>query len=353
MNRLFKITLLAAVITVVITGTFTFSINPAAATTVLTPPEGEVGSTFIVTGADQFGELSDTFWFSNGSYSTFITPLYSSSGVIGFKVPASVCPGAETVSCSSNFSTSTPGGSYTVYVNTEGSGSVVKTILGTFTVLKAITDPSPGHDAGTNVISNGTVYFLRTTSALAPDFATERVAYTSAGAFLSYKFNSWNNVVPATAEDMALPMNESFIPPRNGSLINDNGTVYLITRGTRAGFTTEAVFKGLGYSYANVYPGDTSFMPTAVPINSANQGHFDGTIVNDNGTLYLISDNGNAHLRRGFTSFAIFDGWGFWASDAVKANSFDLQATVQGYVPPRMSNQLNIPPLDPIAAPNF
>jgi len=61
------------------------------------------------------------------------------------------------------------------------------------------------HAAGTNVSdSSGTVWMVM------PD-GTRR-AYTSAGAFLSYGFNSWGAVVPASAEDLALPQG-SFIPP--------------------------------------------------------------------------------------------------------------------------------------------
>jgi hypothetical protein len=207
-----------------------------------------------------------------------------------------------------------------------------------------IIDNSSGsaHSVGTNVLgSDGTVYFISTGNTRSP--------YTSAGAFLSYKFNTWASVVSASSADMALPLttytpNGStqvttyFIPPRNGSLINDKGTVYLITNGLRAGFTLEKVFKELGFSFSNVYPGDTSFMATLAPINSSAIAHPDGTLINDNGTIYVMK-NGN---RMGFPSMAIFDSWGYWMGEAVKANSYDRQAPVSGVIQTRMSNQLSI-----------
>src|SRR5258708_22550113 len=67
-------------------------------------------------------------------------------------------------------------------------------------------------------------------------------AYTSAGAFLSYGFNSFDSVVTANSDDLALPMG-SFIPPQDGKVIcsdrgADQGTCYLITAGQKAGFTS-------------------------------------------------------------------------------------------------------------------
>lgn len=194
---------------------------------------------------------------------------------------------------------------------------------------------------GTNVMGpDGTVYRIE---------GGFRSPYTSAGAFLSYKFNSWSNVIKASSADMALPLNTFtpsgttvsktyFIPPRNGSLINDNGTVYLITGGLRVGFSNETAFKGLGYSYTNVYPGDTSFMVSMAPINSSDQIHPNGTLINDKGTLYVMQNG----YRVGVPSMAVLESWGYWATDAVPANSYDRSAEVSGILQTRMANQMNI-----------
>ncbi len=223
-----------------------------------------------------------------------------------------------------------------------------------------VVDAASAHTSGTNVLgTDGTVYFLRGVDGLAPSMAKERVPYTSAGAFLSYKFNSWSKVVPANSSDMALPLAKvnagtslektEFIPPRDGSLINDKGTVYLITNygGSRAGFASSDAFLSLGYSFSNVYPGDTSFLNTLPAINSAQQAHHPGTLVNDNGTLYVIANGGTEYGEKiGFTSMDIFNSWGYWLSDAVKANNYDRQLRVAANAYARGENHLNIPPLN-------
>ena len=166
------------------------------------------------------------------------------------------------------------------------------------------------HAVGTNVISNGTVYFINSQNQKQP--------YTSAGAFLSYGFNSWANVAAASPEDLALPTG-SFVPPADGSLINDMGTVYVITGGQRAGFTSADVFQGLGYSFSNVLVGDTSFLPTMAPVSSTSIAHPVGALINMSGTVYLVTATG----RLGIPSLAVFNSWGYSFNNVVPANSYD------------------------------
>src|SRR5579884_2362210 len=94
-------------------------------------------------------------------------------------------------------------------------GSTIAMVLGSFASLTLVANAAV-HAVGSNVLSNGTVYFINGSGQKQP--------YTSAGAFLSYGFNSWSNVVAASPEDLALPTGP-FVPPMDGSLINDNGTV--------------------------------------------------------------------------------------------------------------------------------
>lgn len=209
------------------------------------------------------------------------------------------------------------------------------------TIPKTQTPTGQAHSDYTNVSgSDGTVYRIQNNF---------RYPYTSAGAFLSYGFNRWADVVPATSGDMALPVSTYtpsgatspttyFIPPRNGSLINDKGTIYLITNGLRTGFASADVFLGLGYSFSNAQPGDTSFMVSLSPINSSSIVHPDGTIINDNGTIYLMKDG----YRAGFPNMQIFNSWGLKMSEAVPANSHDRSAAKAGVVSNRMANQMSI-----------
>lgn len=211
--------------------------------------------------------------------------------------------------------------------------TILAIILGFMPIQNAVAldVAETNHPIGTNVISNGTVYRIMQ----GPNIN----AYTSAGAFLSYKFNAWKDVVPANASDLALlEKGKYYIPPREGSLINDKGTVYLVTGGgSRAGFASEAVFKGYGYSYSNVYIGDTSFMNTYPAMTSSNMLHPDGTLVNYNGTLYQMESG----QRLAFPSVEILESWGYWLTDAVPANSFDANAPVTGVMEARTPDLLS------------
>ncbi len=178
------------------------------------------------------------------------------------------------------------------------------------------------HQAGSNVLSNGTVYFVSPEGTLR--------GYTSEGAFLSYGVNSWSKVVPATAEDLALPRGTNYIPPMDGSLINDNGTIWVMSNGQRAGITTMAVFNGLGYKLSNVLVGDTSFMSMAAVLNSASQQHPVGALVNLNGTIFLMTPSG----RMGIPSESVFNSWGYSFAKVVPANAADAAVAFNSGIMP-------------------
>ena len=182
------------------------------------------------------------------------------------------------------------------------------------------------HSAGSNVLSNGTVYFINASGQKQP--------YTSAGAFLSYGFNSWSGVVAASAEDLALPTGP-FVTPADGKLYLDSidhRTVFLITNGQREGFANPAAFLGLGYSFSRVTTADSSFMTTLAPVNTAAMSHPAGTLVNQDGTIFLMSSTG----KMGIPSPAVFNSWGYSFNDVVLANSFDRAIAMSNGVMPTM-----------------
>jgi DNA-binding beta-propeller fold protein YncE len=204
---------------------------------------------------------------------------------------------------------------YVKFISSTGQTVVSKTIRYTPEAV-ALTSP-----VGSNVVdSSGTIYRIEENGT--------RSGYTSAGAFLSYKFNSFSAVIPATTADLALPINSKFIAPRNGTLVNDQGTVYIMTDGKRAGFVSEESFLGLGYSFSSVVKGDTSFMETLAPIHTADRHHPDGTLLNYAGTLYVIH-RGSLY---GFPSMEVLSSWGYSLTEAVMVNNHDKslpKATLQ------------------------
>src|SRR5262245_35128786 len=111
-------------------------------------------------------------------------------------------------------------------------GSAVTLALSVLTPLTAV---AAVHAVGTNVkSSDGTVWMIMPGNC--------RRAYTSAGAFLSYGFNSFSQVVDASLEDLALPVCvEGFIPPQDGQIIvadrgDEMNTAYFVSGGQKRGF---------------------------------------------------------------------------------------------------------------------
>lgn len=210
-------------------------------------------------------------------------------------------------------------------------GTAVATVLGSLAPVVAFAAP---HAAGTNVkSSDGTIWMVM------PD--NTRRAYTSAGAFLSYGFNSFSSVVDANAEDLALPAG-SFIPPQDGKVIcsdrgADKGTCYLITQGMKAGFTSAAVFTGLGFSFSRATYGDVSWMGSTSNIDNTTSPHGPGVLINNGGTVQLRGTSGNL----GIPDLATFNSWGYSFADVVPSNAADRAMTQTGVMAARVAGQLS------------
>lgn len=164
--------------------------------------------------------------------------------------------------------------------------------------------------------------------------------YTSAAAFLSYSFNSWDKVSQATTEDISLTSGD-FIPPREGSIIcsdrdSDKGTCYLITDSKKAAFTSAEVFKQLGFTFEQALTGDVSFVVTTDSVSSGTEGHRPGTLVKKDNNYYLIGKNGLI----GMPTELILNSWGYKLSDAKVPNAKDLELPYRFDAQVRQSNEL-------------
>lgn len=189
------------------------------------------------------------------------------------------------------------------------------------------------HAEGTNVSKpDGSVCMVR---------MGQLQCYTSAGAFLSYGFNSWSQVVAANSDDLALPMG-SFIAPQDGSVIfsdrgADKGTGYILSGGMKYGFPTEAVFKAQGYSYSTAMWADISWVSMGGTINAGDAAHLPGTLVNNGGTVQLVGNTG----LMGIPDLATFNSWGYSFAKVVPANANDKAKTQTGVMPTRVAGQLS------------
>ncbi|MEK9180631.1 MAG: hypothetical protein AAB871_00145 [Patescibacteria group bacterium] len=226
------------------------------------------------------------------------------------------------------------------------------------------------HKNGELVSQSGTIYLIQD---------NQRYGFRSAGEFLSWGYR-FDMVLPATRADMALPMNgtmkaragtlaldtadgktiylvfddgaraisadsvfifslfdgRQFFPvdlsnyPKGpaagfdliyyqhptGALINDNGTIYLITSEGRAAFPSEAVFRSHGFEFNMAQ--ENNYEDAKLPLAPVLK-YRDGTLVNDNGTIFLISEG----KKYGFKTWQAFLAGGYNLSAAISASIAD------------------------------
>lgn len=209
-------------------------------------------------------------------------------------------------------------------------------LLVVVSIVPATTTLAAPHSIGSNIATaDGTVYTIAE-----ENNKTVKRPYTSAAGFLSYSFNTWTSVSAATTEDIALPTG-SFIPPRDGTIFcsdrgTDKGTCYLITNKKKAGFTSEAIFKQLGFTFTYALYGDSSFLDKDSNIDSTTRSHSPGTLINKDGVTYLVTPTG----LKSITDVSKLKSWGYWDGDIVPANTADKALSSEGQLPDRKPGQL-------------
>ncbi len=161
-----------------------------------------------------------------------------------------------------------------------------------------------------------------------------RRGFTSAEVFASHGYN-FSQVVTATAEDAAMPVGP-IMTYADGTLVMgpNDPLVYLVANGQKRPFTTGAVFTGLGYSFANIQvaPVNTfSDLPTGSNLDSTTIAHPAGTRVISGGAIWLMTAGG----RMGYPSASVFTSYGIGFNKVVAANSYDLAMADQGAVAAR------------------
>jgi hypothetical protein len=216
-----------------------------------------------------------------------------------------------------------------------GGGSQTRPTTPTTTPTTPVTS---AHAAGSVIKgTDGTVYFI-------PTGGATRLPFTSAGAFQSYGFLSWGQVMDANTADMSLPVG-SFIAPRDGSIFcasvtkgsDVKGECSLITGGMKAAFTSSAVFAGQGFSFKNAIYGDSSFLTKTSNIASSTDAHRTGVLINTKGLIQLVGSTGLV----GIPSMAVLDSWGYNTSTVVKANAADTAKAQNTVMYMRSAGELN------------
>jgi hypothetical protein len=145
---------------------------------------------------------------------------------------------------------------------------------------------------------------------------------------------------PETPEENLLPFLET-LKFGDGSLIKkpNDTTIYLIFDNQKHGFTSEQVFKSLGYSFANVLEvtaNELDSLPLGSVLDNHNIAHPTGTHINLDGTIYRISQGTRYSIpnMEVYNSFNIDNSFRY----VVPANAYDRLLSEGGVMTIRRIN---------------
>ena len=188
------------------------------------------------------------------------------------------------------------------------------------TVAVTPTSPASGSGSATRARPNGTLINDNGTIYLVKN--GKRLGFRNEKEYLSHGYR-FSQAVPATAADRALASESAVAKAMEGTLVldaSDGRTVFMIgLNGAKRGFTSFDVFKGLGYNMTGVPKIDLSDYPSGSPIGSASEPHPEGALVKEGKTVWWIRGN----QKTGFESMQVFNTYGFKISDVARANTAD------------------------------
>src|SRR3989338_3601443 len=186
-----------------------------------------------------------------------------------------------------------------------------------FTVFAVVVKPGGSgtvgaHSNGTLVLDGSTVYLIQN---------GQRAGFRNANEYASHGYK-FGQTVAANASDKALPEG-AIVKALEGTLVldsADNKTVYMVGTGaTKRGFTSSDVFEALGYTFTGLLKINLSDYLSGSPIGDANLAHPDGALVKDGATIWWIRGT----QKIGFESMAVYNTYGFSLSKVVPANAAD------------------------------
>ena len=164
--------------------------------------------------------------------------------------------------------------------------------------------------------------------------AGERRGFPSPAVFFSQGY-SFDQVAPATADDLALPEGP-VLAYREGTLIKSaaDPTVYIVSGDEKRAFTSKDVFTKLGYQFSSILtdaPETVGILPLGLPVASTNAAHPPGSLVNFSGTICKISPTGRVCVP----SKETFASYGYDFKQVVPATADDLALPEVAVLEPR------------------
>ena len=186
---------------------------------------------------------------------------------------------------------------YSSQLVVSGGNSPYNFSLSSGTLPPGITLGFAGQISGTAFNSGTYTFSVRVTDSFSRSFYSPTLTLSAAGSVLgSQTYN-------------------------NGTLVNDNGTIYITYKNLKSAFANMPAFRGLGYNLNNVLVGSTSSLfSSGFVIGSANIAHPWGSWVKYGTTIYFVHETGLVPI----SSYDIFLTNGGPAAGVVNANSYDL-----------------------------
>ncbi len=111
----------------------------------------------------------------------------------------------------------------------------------------------------------------------------------------------------------------------NGTLISENGTIFVTYKNTKSGFANFESFKGLGYSLKNVVPANSNnLVRSNYIVNTPFASHPWGTWIISGTTIYFVDQYGLIPV----SDYSIFTNNGGVSQNVVAANGYDMQRPI-------------------------
>ena len=140
----------------------------------------------------------------------------------------------------------------------------------------------------------------------------------SPAATATYTLTAQNSQGQQVTQNITVTVNTLAL--KDGTLVLDHSTIYIIEFGKKRPFASLAVFTGLGFKLRNVIEADVSVLSAGEGLFTSDARHTRGVLVESNGTIYFLG----ADLRYAFPSAEVFFSWGHSFVQVVPANEHDL-----------------------------
>ena len=223
------------------------------------------------TASTAYASIASTFNTTGGtSHSQNITGLTNGSSHNYYVRCIDAATNANTDDYAISFSVNSPSSTGSFIQAPISSGSISNSTSLAFTNIKLVFEGSTYYVIKDNV----------------------RYGVTNPGILFSYGLE-FSDGIPATTIDNQIPYTEN-LKPGDGALVKKSGdsTIYLIFDNSKHGFTSESVFKALGYSFFNVLEvtaNELDALPLGSVVADPNMAHPSGTFINQDGTIFRIS----------------------------------------------------------------